>query len=179
MASAQQIDSLHDSEFPPGADPALAPAAVRRVLDAMTRAALPFTLKHLPPEATTTEEIAEACDCDVNFIVVPVLFRSKNTKKPFLLFHSGASQVNERFISQIVGENLHRADADFALRCAGYVNEAIPPMPHLNRIPVMLDTQLLRFARVWVPAGAPGYVASVPTMVMARAIAARIIRLDP
>lgn len=178
MSTAQQIDPLGDGDFPAGANAADAPAAVQRVLDAMERAAIPFTLKQLPAELTEPEDLAEACDCDPNFIVQSLLLRGKTTKRPFLLLHSAASKVSDKLLGTIVGENLQRADAEYALRLTGFPIQNVPPMPHLNRIPVMLDGSLMRFARVFCPVGAPGYLASVPTLVLARAVSARIIRLE-
>jgi prolyl-tRNA editing enzyme YbaK/EbsC (Cys-tRNA(Pro) deacylase) len=155
-----------------------ASAATRRVLDAMTRSAIPYELKILPEGPLNDEEIAAHCDCEINFIVHAMVLRGKTTKKPILLLHSAASKVNDKIIGQIVGENLQRADADFVRRLTGYPIEAVPPTAHLNRIPVLFDGTLTRFPRIWVSTGTPGAIASVPTLVLARAVSARIINLE-
>lgn len=178
MSAAQQIDLHSTGPAPAGADPANASVATRRVLDAMTRMGIPFTLKLLPEGAHTAEEIAELCQCEINFIVQSTVFRGKATKKPFLLLHSAATKLNDKNIGAMVGENLQRADTDFAQRLTGYPIGAIPPVAHLNRTAVMMDSSLIRFPRVWCPAGATNAIVSVVTLVLARAISARVVRLD-
>lgn len=153
-------------------------ATTRRVLDAMTRAALPYDLKMLPPEIRSDEEIAACCDCEINFIAKTTVMRGKTTKKPVLLIYSAASKLNEKQIGILVGENLQRADGDFVKRLTGYPIESVPPLAHLNRVPVLFDSALMRFARIWCPSGSPDAVCSVPTLVLARAISARVVPLD-
>lgn len=154
------------------------PPATRRVLDALDRSAVPYELRVAPDSARTTQEIADAFDCDIHFIVFGTILRGKATKKPVLLMVSGATAVNERHLGAMVGENLARPEPDFVQRLTGYPADWVPPMPHLNRIPIMMDTSLMRFARIWCAAGAPGHMVSVPTLVIARAISARIVRFD-
>ncbi len=178
MSAAQEVDPLSNAPLPAGADAADAPPATQRVLEALTRYGIPFSLKLLPAPAQTPEDIAEACDCDVNFIVQSTVYRGKTTKKPFMLLYSAASKVSDKAIGIIVGENLQRADADFTLRLTGFNLGVVPPLAHSNRIPVMLDSSLTRFARIWCPAGAPEAIVSVPTLVLARAISARLVRLE-
>lgn len=179
MSQTQEIDSFSTGPVPTGADAADASPATRRVLDAMTRSGIPYSLKLLPDGAGTPEEVAEACGCDLDFIVHSAIFRGKATKKPFLLLHSAVTKVNDKHLGSIVGENLQRTDADFTLRLTGYPTGTVPPLAHLNRIAVMLDSSLTRFPRVWCPAGAANAIISVPTLVLARVISARIVRLEP
>ncbi|HRE20069.1 MAG TPA: YbaK/EbsC family protein [Rhabdaerophilum sp.] len=178
MSAAEKLDSLA------GRANALSPthqeptATTKRVLDAMTRAALPYELKMLPEGIRSDEEIAAFCDCEINFIAKTTIMRGKATKKPVLLIYSAASKLNEKQIGLLVGENLQRADADFVRRLTGYPIESVPPLAHLNRVPVLFDSALMRFARIWCPCGSPDAVCSVPTLVLARAISARTVPLD-
>lgn len=178
MSAAQQIDSFSTETASAGADPANASVATRRVLDMMTRTGVPFFLKLLPEGVHTPEQVAELCNCELDFIVQSTVFRGKTSKKPFLLLSSSATKLSDRNIGTMVGENLQRADSDFSLRLTGYPNGAVPPLCHLNRIPVMMDSALMRFPRVWCPAGATNAIVSIPTLVLARAVSARVVRLD-
>lgn len=179
MAIAQPIDSLSDADIPTGADVSLAPKPVQTVIEAMIRAGIPYSLLELPANARSVDEIAAFCGCDINFLARTVVMRGKTTKKPFMLMHSAASRVSEKHIGSLVGENLQHADADFVQRYTSFSADHVPPMPHINRLPVMIDDQLLRFARIFVPAGAPGYIISVPAMVLARSTSARVIHTFP
>lgn len=178
VSAAEKLDPLAgkaDTVSPNRQEPA---TATRRVLDTMTRAAIPFDLKMLPPDVRTDEAIANLCDCDINFIAKTTVMRGKATKKPVLLIYSAASKLNEKQIGLLVGENLQRADADFVRRLTGYPIESVPPLAHLNRVPVLFDSALMRFSRIWCPSGSPDAICSVPTLVLARAISARTVPLD-
>lgn len=178
VTAAQPIDLMSEQQPPGGADVSAAPAMVRRVADAMDRAAIPYTLQMLPRAMTAPEELAEACGCEVNFIVQALLMRGKATKKNFLILHSAATRVNDRILGPMVGENLQRADADFTLRFTGFPMGCVPPIGHQNRVPMLMDISLTRFARVWCPSGAPNALFSVPTLVLARAVSARIVQFN-
>ncbi len=178
MNAAQQIDLLSEKEPPAGADIAQAPVPVRRVAEAMDRAAIPYTLKLLPQPMTNPEELAQACGCEKNFIVQAALMRGNATKKNFLILHSAATRVNDRVLGQMVGQNLQRADADFVLRFTGYPMGCVPPLAHQNRVPVLMDIGLTRFARVWCPSGSPNALFSLPTLVLARAVSARVVQFN-
>lgn len=178
VSAAEKLDPLATmSDAVPANQPKLS-AAARRVLDTMTRMAIPYELKTLPAHLQSDEDIAEFCDCDVNFIVKATILRGKATKKPVLLIYSAASKLSEKQVGALVGENLQRADAEFVRRYTGFPIESVPPLAHLNRMPVMFDSALMRFARVWCPSGSPDVIASVPTLVLARAISARVVPLD-
>lgn len=164
--------------MPAGADPANAPAATRRVLDTLTRAGVAFSLKLFPPKDYTPEELAGLCGCEINFIVLNTVLRGKASKKPYLFMHSAATKLYERAIGNMVGENLQRAEPEFAQRLTGYPVNAIPPVGHMNRTPVLIDGTLMRFPRIWCSAGVSNAMVSVPTMILARALAARIVRVE-
>ena len=172
------IDPLSSGPMPAGADPAKAPAATRRVLDTLTRAGVVFSLKLLPPKNYTSEELAALCGCELNFIVLNTVLRGKASKKPYLFMHSAATKINERAIGNLIGENLQRAEPEFAQRLTGYPVNAVPPVGHMTRTPVLIDGALMRIPRVWCSAGVSNAVVSVPTMILARALAARIVRVE-
>ena len=172
------IDPLSPGPMPAGADPAKAPAATRRVLETLTRAGVAFSLKLLPPKDYTPDDLAALCGCEVNFIVQNTVLRGKASKKPYLFMHSAATKINERAIGNLIGENLQRAEPEFAQKLTGYPVNAVPPVGHMNRTPVLFDGTLMRFPRIWCSAGVSNAIVSVPTMILARALAARIVRFE-
>jgi prolyl-tRNA editing enzyme YbaK/EbsC (Cys-tRNA(Pro) deacylase) len=172
------LDTHLSGEMPAGEDPANAPEATRRVLETLTRAGVDFTLRLFEPGSYTPEDMAALCGCEVNFIVKITVLRGKASKKPHLFMHSAAIKLNERAIGAMVGENLHRADPDFSHRLTGYPANAIPPVGHMTRTPVLMDGMLMRLPRIWCPAGVSHAMVALPTMILARALAARIIRIE-
>ncbi|MCA0405201.1 MAG: hypothetical protein LCH39_03510 [Proteobacteria bacterium] len=171
--------------IPPSAEPsaeidveiAQAPAVVRKTLDIFGRVGLPYTFRHVEATSANVDELAVALGCETHDLALTTIFRGKATRKPFLLIHAASSAVSDKILSQIVGENIQRAEADLVMRFSGFQLDAVAPLGHLNRLPIIMDSSLTRFARVWINLGAPGCYASVPTLVLARTISARIVRL--
>lgn len=177
-ASASSSTSTEQAPDLPALNPADIPAATKRVLDAATRAGLPCSLRIMPETTHTAEDAANACGCEIDLIVKSLVFKGKTTKKPFLMLVSGKNRVNEKNIALMVGEVVEKADADLVKRATGYAIGGVPPIGLSNRLPVLMDETLLRFARVWCAAGTANTVMSVPTHVLARAVAARVIKVD-
>lgn len=155
-----------------------APPAVRRALEAYNRLGIPYSLSKLDFAPSTPEALAEALATEIDYIILSTMYRGKTTRKPVLLLHSAATRVSDKLLCQLVGENLQRADNDFVMRHTGFTADGLPPVAHLNRVPLILDSSPTRLPRVWCNAGEPGYYVSTPTLMLARAISARLVRLS-
>jgi prolyl-tRNA editing enzyme YbaK/EbsC (Cys-tRNA(Pro) deacylase) len=169
----QDFDEAHDE-----GDTSNAPPASLRVIEAARREGLPFRFRQFDQPTRTAEEAAAACGCGVAQIAKTIVFKGKQTKKPLLFLVSGKNRVNERLLSNIVGENIEKGDADYVRRATGHMIGGVSPLALANRMPVMMDEELYNLPRVWIAAGTPNTVMSVPTLMLARTIAARIIKLD-
>ena len=175
MAQENDEEALETSKPLPEGE---IPASARKVIDAATRLGIPFELRLMAASTRTAEEAAAACDTTVDRIVKSLVFKGKTTKKPVLILVSGKNRVNEKAMASLVGEVLERADAEFARKVTGYAIGGIPPLGLANRVPVLMDDSLIRFARVWCAAGTPNAVMQVPTLVLARAISARLVPME-
>ena len=153
-------------------------ASVRRAVDLLLREGIPYSLRKLPGPNLPSEEIALACGTELQAIVRVLLYKGKTSKKPVLLLASATTVVNERLLAELVGEVLEKSDPAFALRITGYTQNAMPPAGHYTRVPIMLDDHITRLARFWCHAGEPDVMMSAPTMTLARAIAARVVRVS-
>ena len=172
--ATQPIDVLSDELMKPDHTP----AASKIVMEAAMRAGIPFSLRTLPDDALTPDDIAAACGCDIDYIVQSIVFKGKTTKKPYLVLASSKIRINEKAMATIVGEVMEKADATLVKRVTGFEISSVPPIGHTTRIPVLLDETLMRFSRIWCPAGIKNTMMSVPAQIMARAIAARIVKID-
>lgn len=177
MTATQNISPDAAAQAETSVDIAEAPAAVRKTLDIFNRVGVPFTYRSVEASLANIDELVNALDCETHDLALTTMFRGKATRKPFLLIHSGAGAVSDKILSQIVGENIQRAEADFVMRFSGFQHDAVAPVGHLNRLPIIMDAGLARFSRIWINLGATGCYASVPTLVLARTISARIVRL--
>lgn len=154
------------------------PATIRRVVDTAMRGGIPYSLRRLPPEATDPESIAASCGTEPAALVRCLVFRGKATKKPLLLLASAATVINERALSQTVGEVQEKLDDAATQRITGFAPAALPPFSLAQRLPIIMDETLVGFGRIWCMAGSPELIMSVPTAILTRAIAARIARID-
>lgn len=178
--SAEQIDEteLEFGDTPDLGDIDKAPPASLKVIEAAKRQGLPFFFRVFDQPTGTAEEAAKACQCDIAQIAKSIVFKGKQTKKPLMFLVSGKNRINEKMLSNLVGENIEKADADYVRRATGHAIGGVTPLALANRIPIMMDEELYNQPRVWIAAGTPNTVMSIPTMMLARTIAARIIKLD-
>jgi prolyl-tRNA editing enzyme YbaK/EbsC (Cys-tRNA(Pro) deacylase) len=132
----------------------LKPAAQR--VEAAARAlGLEIRVRTMSQSTRTAEEAAAACGCSVGQIVKSLVFRGKETGKPYLLLVSGANRVNEKAVARIIGEPLQRPDAQYVRDITGFAIGGIPPLGHASRLATYMDRDLLRYEIVWAAAGTP------------------------
>jgi prolyl-tRNA editing enzyme YbaK/EbsC (Cys-tRNA(Pro) deacylase) len=108
-----------------------------------------------PDSTRTAVEAAQAVGCDVGQIVKSLVFKGKRTGKPVLVAASGANRVNERRVSEEVGEPLEKADADFVRQHTGFAVGGVPPVGHAEPIKTFIDEDLWQYQEIWAAAGNP------------------------
>lgn len=125
----------------------------------------------------TAEEAAKACACDVGQIVKSLVFRGKDTGKPYLLLVSGSNRVDEARVAAAIGETLLRPDAAYVRDVTGYAIGGIPPLGHDQMLACYLDRDLTDYSVIWAAAGTPRTVFPVAPPALVRATNATIIDL--
>jgi len=129
------------------------------VQDALNNKGLQCTVRELPQSTRTAIDAATAIECDVTQIVKSLIFKTKTTHRPVLLLVSGPNRVDEKVIEGHVGEEITKADADFAREITGFAIGGIPPVGHKQKIDlIFIDEDLLKFDSVWAAAGTPNAV---------------------
>ena len=129
--------------------------AAQRVQDAAGRLGLAVEVVEMTQSTRTAEEAAAAAGCVVGQIVKSLVFRGKQTGKPFLLLVSGSNRVNEKAVAKVLGETLTRPDAQYVRDLTGYAIGGIPPLGHREPIDTWIDEDLLQYDAVWAAAGTP------------------------
>ncbi len=162
------------ASFEPGRAP---PATAGRILGLFHGVGVSCTALHAEAGKDGPEALASALGCEAPQIALTSIFRGKTSRKPFLLVHAASTAVSEKVLSQMVGETIQRADADFVTRYSGFHADAIAPLGLSNRMPIILDSSLTHFAHIWISLGEREWYAAVPALVLARAISARIVSL--
>jgi prolyl-tRNA editing enzyme YbaK/EbsC (Cys-tRNA(Pro) deacylase) len=129
--------------------------ASKRVAVAAQALGLSIEIRALAASTRTAEEAALACNCGVAQIVKSLVFRGRETGKPYLLLVSGANRVNELGVASAIGESLVRPDARFVRDVTGYAIGGIPPFGHASPLAAFIDRDLLSHDQVFAAAGTP------------------------
>lgn len=178
MSALELTASASENASLPAQDFDAAPAPARRILQHLERLGMQYQVCNTRAPELGPDALAEALGCTLPALAPTALFRGKATRKPVLVIHSAVTPLSDKILSQIVGENVQRADAEFCQRLAGYDQGCIPPLGLATRIPLIMDGSLARVARAWFSLGAPGWYASLPSIVLARVVSARLVRLE-
>lgn len=177
MSSAEHLEP-EETELGPLVLPEHLPVAVRRVVEFARTLALPFKLKILTETAHTAAQAAEVLECEIEHILKSLVFRGKSSRKPYMFLVPGNIRVNEKMMSQLVGEVLEKADTAYVEYFTGFAPGGVAPIAHDKRIPVLMDERLMNYAKVWCAAGTDKAVMQVPTAVLARVASARLVRVS-
>jgi len=156
---------------------ALKPAAQRVVTEAR-KLGLEINVRSMSQSTRTAEEAAAACGCAVAQIVKSLVFRGKESGKPYLLLVSGANRVNEKAVAKILGEALQRPDAHYVREITGFAIGGIPPLGHATPLATYMDRDLLDYDVVWAAAGTPESVFPVSPAELRDKVKAEVITVN-
>ena len=130
-------------------------ASAERFRVAMQARGFVIDIIELPDSARTAPEAAQAVGCAVAQIVKSIIFRGIDSDCPILVVASGANRVNEGVLSELVGETVAKADAEFTRRHTGFAIGGVPPSGHPQPLRTIVDRDLLQHEQIWAAAGTP------------------------
>lgn len=107
----------------------------------------------LPSSTRTSQEAANAVNCEINKIVKAIVFRKKDSDLPVLVLASGRNRICEKKVSKLCKEKIGQADADFIKNETGFSIGGIPPVGHIKKIQTFIDKDLLLYDEIWASAG--------------------------
>ena len=109
----------------------------------------------LPASTRTAKEAAQAVGCEPGQIVKSLVFKAAHSQKPLLVLASGPNRVDERRLSELVGEPIEKADADLVRQWTGFAVGGVPPLGHKEPVAAFIDETLLQYDTLWAAAGTP------------------------
>jgi prolyl-tRNA editing enzyme YbaK/EbsC (Cys-tRNA(Pro) deacylase) len=127
-------------------------------------------VRELDASTRTAAEAAAALGCELGAIVKSLVFRGTSSGEAVLALVSGDRRASEPLVSELVGEPVGRADADFVRAATGFAIGGVPPVGHVAALRTVMDADLLRFAVVWAAAGSPRAVFPVAPGELAAAL---------
>jgi len=129
--------------------------SARKVQEALEMRGFSSNVVELPDSTRTAREAAQAVGCRVEQIVKSLVFKGQRTNRPILVVASGTNRVNEQQLSELAGEPVEKADADFVRERTGFVVGGVPPIGHAEHLETFIDEDLLRYGELWAAAGTP------------------------
>ena len=117
-----------------------------------------FEVLEFETSTRTAAEAAAAIGCTVGQIAKSLIFRAVDSGRPVLAIASGSVRVDEARLSEILGEDIGRADAAFVREQTGYAIGGVPPVGHRSQSVILIDETLLTFDTIWAAGGTPNAV---------------------
>ena len=111
----------------------------------------------LDSSARTAFEAASSLGCEVGAIVKSLLFRSENSFILCLIAGDKKGSLN-KIKKTLDIKDASMAAADDVKNITGYTIGGVSPIGHLNKIDILIDNSLKRFAYLFAAAGHPNCV---------------------
>ncbi len=148
--------------------------SLNRVKGAISAAGLADTVRETGM-AKTAQMAADQVGCEVDQIGKSIIFLGANSGDVYLFLTAGGNTVNIDRAAQIAGEAMIKADAAVIREKTGFAIGGVSPLGHLTPSRAFLDPRLMDFDVIWVAAGTPNHVFSVPPRDLERIISAQTI----
>ncbi len=130
-------------------------ASAQRFQDYLRQRGYPHQVVELPDSTRTAKEAAQAVGCQPGQIVKSLVFKAAQSQTAVLVLASGPNRVDERRLSDLAGEPIEKADADFVRQHTGFVVGGVPPLGHKASVMTFIDETLLQYETLWAAAGTP------------------------
>ncbi len=154
-------------------------SSAQKIQDILDRLGSNYKVVEFSDSTRTAQEAADRVNCQLGQIVKSMIFKGQASNKAILVLTSGSNRVDEKKISQYIGENVTRADPDFVRLKTGFAIGGVPPVGHAQPLETFVDEDLLQFPNVWAAAGTPKAVFELTSSDLVKITHARIVRVKP
>jgi prolyl-tRNA editing enzyme YbaK/EbsC (Cys-tRNA(Pro) deacylase) len=91
-------------------------------------------VREMPATTRTAKEAAQAIGCSVAQIAKSMVFRTEQSGRAVLVIASAANRVDERRMSELIGEQIEKATPEFVRESTGFGIGGVPPVGHCNPV---------------------------------------------
>ena len=154
-------------------------SSAQKIQDILLRLGSNFQVVEFNESTRTAQEAADRAGCQLGQIVKSMIFKGQVTNKAILVLTSGTNRVDEKKISQYLGEMIVRADPDFVRANTGYAIGGVPPVGHTHPMETFIDEDLLNYENVWAAAGTPNAVFELSSSDLVKITRGKIARVKP
>lgn len=133
--------------------------AVARFTDAAKELGFTAQVVTMDQSTHTAVEAAEAVGCEVGAIVKSLVLLADG--EPLVALVSGPNRVDTALLGRELGATVTMSDARRVKETTGYSIGGVPPFGHTSTLRTVIDSDLLRYERVWAAAGTSTAVFSI------------------
>jgi prolyl-tRNA editing enzyme YbaK/EbsC (Cys-tRNA(Pro) deacylase) len=154
-------------------------SSAQKIQDFLLSLGSNFKVFEFNESTRTAQEAADRAGCQLGQIVKSMIFKAQVTNKAILVLTSGTNRVDEKKISQYLGEMIVRADPDFVRANTGFAIGGVPPVGHTHPMETFIDEDLLNYKNVWAAAGTPNAVFELLSSDLVKITRGKIARVKP
>jgi prolyl-tRNA editing enzyme YbaK/EbsC (Cys-tRNA(Pro) deacylase) len=154
----------------------LRPSACK-VQEALRILGVTCEVREMDKTTRSAQDAARAVGCEVGQIAKSLVFKGATTRQAVLVITSGSNRVDEKKLSERIGEPVLKADADFVRQQTGFAIGGVPPVGHAQPIAVFIDEDLLTYSEIWAAAGTPQAVFRLTPQELQKITNGRVIRV--
>lgn len=148
-----------------------------RVEAALNALGLPVEVLSFTQSTRTSAQAAEAIGCELAQIAKSIVFRATVSDTAVVVIASGIHRVDSQRLSDLIGEPVGRADADFVRARTGFVIGGVAPLAHTGEVSVWIDDALLEIDPIFAAAGSPHAVFKLSAQDLSKLPNAKIAHL--
>ena len=152
------------------------PEPVERVSAVLRAAAVDARIEHFDEGTPTARDAAKAVACDLSQIVKTLVFVCDGAF--VLALVPGDRRADEQAVAAATGAaSVRVAKADEVLRATGFEPGGVAPFPQADVSQTLIDSSFFGHSVVWIGAGSPHHMASLPPADLVRLAGARAFDL--
>jgi prolyl-tRNA editing enzyme YbaK/EbsC (Cys-tRNA(Pro) deacylase) len=152
------------------------PEPVERVSSVLRTAAVDARIEQFDEGTPTARDAAKATACELSQIAKTLVFVCDESF--VLALVHGDRRADERAVATATGASSVRvANAGEVVRATGFEPGGVAPFPQLEVSQTLIDSSFFAHSVVWIGAGTPRHMASLPPAELARLSGARTFDL--
>lgn len=154
----------------------LVPLTPEHVQTAMDERGLGIRIQFFEASTATSPQAAEAAGCEPGAIAKSLCFLVDG--QPVVVVTSGDQRVDTRKLAALYGvgrKKVKMADAETTIAVTGYAPGGVPPLGHIQPLPVLIDRMLGRYETVWAAAGAPNAIFPIAYQKLVEATGGQVV----
>ena len=148
-----------------------------KVVEAFKEKGIEIEILNLEVSTKTSQEAADAVNCDIKQIAKSIVFFESIQKKLVQIFVSGPNRVNLKSFENQTNLTIEKADADYVRESTGFAIGGVAPLGHKIKPLYFFDNTLVDFDEVWCAAGTPSSLFKLKTKDLLNVTEAKILNI--